>query len=101
MKYNLIISNKANILIKQHISFVGNVSKDAAKKLNKEFKDAIKNIASAPTSYQLFDGKFVPYSKYRKYVISKRYIVIYQIKEETIYIEYVIDTRTDYSFLIK
>ena len=38
--------------------------------------------------------------KYRKMVFNKRYILIYQIKGETVYIEFVIDGRQDYQWLL-
>ena len=33
-------------------------------------------------------------------VFNKRYILIYQIKGETVYIEFVIDGRQDYQWLL-
>ncbi|MBQ0035453.1 MAG: type II toxin-antitoxin system RelE/ParE family toxin [Firmicutes bacterium] len=101
MKYKIVISNKANQLIKNHLLFLANVSKESARKLNKEFKSAIKKIAEDPKMYQLFECEFIPYGKYRKYVVSKRYLIIYHIKEDSIFVDYVIDTRSDYSWLVR
>ena len=101
MKYQLFISDKANGQIKNHIIFVSNVSKEAGKKLNQEFQHSIKTIAKDPAIYPFFDGQYIPYSKYHKYVVTKRYIILYQIINDTVYVDYVIDTRTDYQWLVR
>lgn len=101
MKYNVIISNKANQLIKRHLAIIVNVSKSAAKKQSEEFKSAIKRIGENPKMFPAFEEEFIKYGKYRKCVVSKTYIIIFQVKEDMIYIDYVIDTRSDYSWLIR
>lgn len=101
MKYKIIISDKANEQIKQNLAFISKVSKAAAKVQNTEFKNAIKSIKEDPKSYKFLSEEYLQSNKYRKYVVSKRYIILYQIIEETVYIEFVIDTRTDYNWLIK
>ena len=37
---------------------------------------------------------------FHKYVVSKRYVVLYQIKDKTVYVDYIIDTRQDYTWLL-
>ena len=83
------------------MAFIGNVSKESAVKLNHEFQTSIKKIEADPKSYPFFSGDYIPNNKYRKYVVSKRYIIIYQVIEDIISIDYVVDTRTDYSWLLK
>ena len=39
--------------------------------------------------------------KYRKMVFGKWYLLIYQIKGERVFVEYVIDGRQDYQWLIQ
>jgi len=34
-------------------------------------------------------------------LIEKQYILIYQIKDDTVYIDYVVDCRQDYGWLIE
>lgn len=101
MKYQLYVTDKADHLIRNHLLFIGSVSKQAAKKQASEFKSSFKKIAEDPKAHPFFEGQYIPYNKYHKFVVSKRYIVLYQIIESVIYIDYVIDTRTDYSWLIK
>ena len=38
--------------------------------------------------------------KYRKLLLGKRYLLIYQIKETTVYLDAVADTRQDYGWLL-
>ena len=39
-------------------------------------------------------------SPHRKLLVSRRYLIIYTVQDDTVYIEYVIDGRQDYGWLI-
>jgi hypothetical protein len=41
----------------------------------------------------------LPANKYRKLLVDKRYLLIYQIKDGTVYIDYILDCRQDYGWL--
>lgn len=100
MKYSIIISDKASDMLQRHIAFIGNVSKKAAKDQKNEIIKAIKKLKTDANIYPFFENEFVPKNKYHKYVISKRYIVLYQIKDDIVYVDYILDTRQDYSWLL-
>jgi hypothetical protein len=38
--------------------------------------------------------------KYRKLLLEKKYLLVYQIKENTVYVDAVLDTRQEYSWLL-
>lgn len=42
-----------------------------------------------------------PTEKYRKLVFGKWYLLIYQIRDERVFVEYVVDGRQDYQWLIQ
>ncbi|CAA7601354.1 Hypothetical protein DEACI_2020 [Acididesulfobacillus acetoxydans] len=42
----------------------------------------------------------IPAEKYRKLLLEKRYLLVYQIKESTVYADAVVDTRQDYGWLL-
>lgn len=100
MKYKVIISDRASDMLSRHIAFIGNVSKQAAKSQKSRIIDAIKKLINDAEIYPFFENDFFPRNKYHKYVISKRYIVLYQIKDRTVFVDYIIDTRQDYSWLL-
>ena len=87
------------MLVKQ-ISFIGKASKAAARKQKAIIVDSIKKLKEDAQIYPFFENDIIPRNKYHKYVISKRYIILYQIKDETVYVDYIIDTRQDYSWLL-
>ena len=100
MKYQILVSDKGSDMLQRHIAFIANVSKTAAKKQKDEIIAAIKKLKSDAQIYPFFESEFIPRNKYHKYVISKRYIVLFQIKDKTVYVDYIIDTRQDYSWLL-
>ena len=46
-------------------------------------------------------GEYIPSHKYRYLLFEKRYMLIYQIIDDIVYVDYVIDTRQDYEWLIR
>ena len=87
-------------MLQKHIAFIGNVSKKAAKDTKNIIIDSIKKLKEDPQIYPFFENNIIPSNKYHKYVISKRYIILYQIKDNVVYVDYIIDTRQDYSWLL-
>ena len=100
MKYKVIVSDKASDMLSRHIAFIANVSKQAAKTQKNEIIGAIRKLSYDADIYPFFDNDFIPRNKYHKYVISKRYMVLYQIKDRTVFVDYITDTRQDYSWLL-
>jgi len=47
----------------------------------------------------IFDALF-PANKYWKLVINGRYLMIYQIKDDIVYIDYVLNFRKNYCWLL-
>ena len=43
---------------------------------------------------------YVPKNKYHKMFIEKWYLVLYQIQDDTVYVDYILDCRQDYSWLV-
>ena len=101
MKYRITVSEKANALIKRHIAFIANVSKSAARKQLKEFETSLKKLEDQPERYPFFEAPYIPADKYHKLIIDSRYLFLYIIKDNEVSIEYVLDCRQDYSWLIK
>ena len=100
MKYKIIVSDKASDMLYKHIAFIANVSKQSARKQKDEIVKAIKKLEEDADIYPYFENEYIPRNKYHKYVISKRYIILYQIKDKIVYVDCIIDTRQDYSWLL-
>ncbi len=44
--------------------------------------------------------EYMPDRKYRSLLFEKRYLIIYQILGETVFIDYVLDCRQDYDWIL-
>ena len=59
------------------------------------------NLSPCLMSPCLNDGEFVPRNKYHKMVVDNRYLILYQIKDRMIFVDYIMDGRQDYSWLVR
>lgn len=98
--YNVIISDKAKRMLGTHIRFMAQVNKQAAAAKKKEIMDAMKSLKRMPQRFPFFDEPGIPPNKYHKMFIPKWYLVIYQIKDNAVYVEFILDCRTEYSWLL-
>ena len=99
--YKVIVSQKAEEMLMKHIAFIATVSKEAAGKEKNRIITAIRYLEEDPDIYPFLDEDCIPKNKYHKLVIGKRYMILYQIKDQTVYVDYIIDTRQNYSWLIR
>lgn len=100
-KYKVIVSDRAKQMLGTHMRFMAQVNKEAAVKKHKEIITAMRSLFQMPQRFPFFDEMYIKPNKYHKMFIEKWYLVIYQIKDDTVYIEYIIDCRKDYSWLIR
>lgn len=98
--YRVIISDEAAQMLVSHSRFLAQVSETAALQLIADFNEKAKSLEKFPDrNPRLFDP-LVPSGKYRKLLLAKRYLLVYQVKDSTVYIDAVVDCRQDYSWLL-
>lgn len=100
-KYNVVVSDRAKRMLGTHIRFMAQVNKEAAAKKKKEILSAMRSLSRMPQRFPFFEEMYIPSNKYHKMFIENWYLVLYQIQDDTVYIEYVLDCRKDYSWLIQ
>ncbi|MEG1821981.1 MAG: type II toxin-antitoxin system RelE/ParE family toxin [Clostridiales bacterium] len=100
-KYKIIISDISRQMLENHICYLANISKAGALKLKEKFLIEIRSLEEFPERFPFFNGEFIPTNKYHKMVIEKRYLVLYQIKDLVIFVDYILDYREDYQWLIR
>ncbi len=98
--YKVIVSDRAAGMLMQHVRFLAQTSFQAAEKLRAELVGAAESLKVLPERNAWFSDPVFPVNKYRKMVISKRYLLIYQVKKDTVFVECVLDCRQDYKWLI-
>jgi len=98
--YQVVISDRAVGLLLRHVHFVAQVNVQAAERLREEIMEAAKSLQRFPERNMWLCDPMLPVSKYRKMLVSKQYLLVYQIKDDTVLIEYLLDCRQDYQWLL-
>lgn len=99
-KYQVIISDRAKRMLGTHIRFMSQVNKDAAVVKKKELVTAIRFLECMPQRFPFFEEEYIPPNKYHKMFVERWHLVLYQIQDDTVYVDYILDCRKDYSWLI-
>ncbi len=100
-KYKVIVSDRAKRMLGTHIRFMAQVNKQAATAKKKEIMSAIRSLSQMPQRLPFFEELYISPNKYHKMFIEKWYLVLYQIQDDTVYVEYILDCRKEYRWLIR
>ena len=100
-KYKVEISDRAKLMLGAHIKFLAQKNPPAARTVKEDILKAIRSLHNMPERCPFFDGEFVSRNKYHKMVVDNRYLILYQIKDDVVFVDYVIDGRQDYSWLVR
>ena len=100
-RYQVIISDRAKRMLGTHIRFMAQVNKEAAAAKKKEIMTAMRSLCQMPQRFPFFEESYITPNKYHKMFVAKWYLVLYQIQDDTVYVEYILDCRKDYSWLIR
>jgi len=95
--FNVIISKEFYRMLDCHIEFLTRVSAPAARKLNKAVFNAITSLAERANSYPVWIKDYAADVQYRCILVNKRYLIIYYVAGENIFVDYLFDSRMDNS----
>lgn len=84
-----------------HAVFLAKVNEEAANRLIIAFEECAESLRFMPQRNPFFDAEYIPKNKYHKHIFEKRYLILYQIKDTKVYIDYVLDCRQNYQWLIR
>ena len=101
MKYKIIISDRAKEMLGMHIRFLAQVNKAGAVKLKQRLLEQIRTLEEMPQRYPFLNDTYLPANKYHKLYVENWYFVLYQIRDTTIYVDWIVDCRQDYQWLMK
>ena len=99
-RYKVIVSDRAKRMLGTHIRFMAQVNKEAAIAKKKELMAAMRSLDYLPQRFPFFEEPYIPPNKYHKVFVEKWHLILYQIKDDTVYVDYILDCRKDYSWLI-
>jgi len=100
-QYRVIVSGRARQMLAGHVRFLAQKSPPAARKVKNDLMDAIRSLYQMPERFPFLDAQFIPLNKYHKMFAAKWYLILYQIKDQTVYVDYIVDCRQDYGWLIR
>lgn len=101
MEYTVEVSDAALTMLDSHVDFLAKVSKAAAVKMKDEVLSSMRTLRKYPQRYPIYDSPFITDTAYRIMVSAKRYLIFYEIVEKIVYVDYIVDSRQDYAWLIR
>lgn len=101
MKYKVIISDRAKEMLGLHIRFLAQVNKPAAARLKQRLIEEIRALQDMPQRYPFFHETYIPVNKYHKLYVENWYLILYQIRDNTVYVDWILDCRQDYQWLLR
>jgi plasmid stabilization system protein ParE len=99
--YKVIVSDSTRQMLAGHTRFMAQTSPSAARKVKNALMDAIRSLNQLPERFPFFAAEYIPPNKYHKMFVEKWYLILYQIKDQTVYVDFIIDCRQDYEWLIR
>ena len=99
-KYEVIVSDRAKRMLASHLRFLAQVNRDAAAAKKAEPMEAMRSLEHMPQRFPFFQEAYIPTNRYHKMFVAKWYLILYQIQDDTVFIDYILDCRQDYSWLI-
>lgn len=84
--YKVIISQKASKMLVSHVAYLAQVNPDAAQHLITEFEEKANSLSFMPFRCPWLSGEYIPSHKYRYLLFEKRYMMIYQIIDDIVYV---------------
>ena len=100
-KYEVIISDTAKHMLVSHSVFLANVSLDAADRLIEDFYQTALSLREFPNRCPWFSGESIPAFHFRYIMFGGRYCLLYKIEENKVYVDYCLDCRQDYAWLLQ
>lgn len=100
-QYKIVVSDNAKLMLGTHIRFIACVNKDAARKTKRRIIESFSSLSMMPERFPFYNGEFITKNKYRRMFVEKWYLIIYQIQDDTVYIDYVIDCQQDYKWMVR
>lgn len=100
-KYKVIVSDRAKRMLGTHIRFMSQVSRETASAKKKELMTAMRSLSKMPQRVPFFEEMYITPNKYHKMFVEKYDLILYQIQDDTVYVEYILDCRRDYSWLTR
>ena len=92
-RYEISIAPAVNDRMYSHFEFLARVSESAAERLLESLAADMHSLESMPYRNPVFNRPYLKNGKYRYLVSCERYLIIYQIVKNVVYIDDIQDSR--------
>lgn len=99
-RFTVQIDAEAVTALTEHARFLARVSEKAAKRLVREFYEKASSLESLAERNPFVAETVIAGEGYRKLLFEKRYLLIYIVEGDTVYVDDVVDCRKEYSWLL-
>jgi len=79
----------------EHARFLAQVSFPAAEGLFDQFEDRVSSLEKMPERCAYYDNPFVKPHQYRKLSLGNNLLILFQVVDNTVYIDLIIDGRAE------
>ncbi len=100
-RYKVIVSDRARQMLAGQIHFLAQESLAATRRTKDELIGHIRSLATMPERFPFLNTEYIPLNKYHKIFAGKCYLILYQIKDQTVYVDYILDCRQDYGWIVR
>ncbi|GHV95040.1 plasmid stabilization protein [Spirochaetia bacterium] len=94
-KYRVMTAPSVNDRMYDHFLFLAQVSENGARKLLQTLIQDIQSLEHMPQRNPYFDRPYIEQGKYRYMLSGRRYRIVYQISNDTVFVEDIQDCRQD------
>lgn len=87
-------------MLGSHIRFLAQVNLSAAKTLRVRIVSEIRSLETMSEQFPFLNEEFLPYNKYHKLFVENWFLILYQIQDDTVFVDYVLDYHQDFPWLL-
>lgn len=87
-------------MLASYLRFLAQGNRDAAVAKKAELMEAMRPLEHMLQRFPFFQEAYMPTNRYHKMFVAKWYLILFQIQDGTVFIDYILDCRQDYSWLI-
>jgi len=99
--YSVVVSDAALAMLDSHIDFLARVNANAATSLMHEILDDIASLSEHPQRFPAYSNQFISDNRYRRMLSAKRYLILYEVDGLNVFVDYIVDCRQDYEWMIR
>ena len=92
-EYHVLVDPSANDRMAEHMEFLSRVSENAANRLLEELIADIRSLKKLPYRNPIYERPYLPPGKYRCMISGKRYRIVYQIVDDSVFVDDIQDCR--------